>query len=606
MTAPAKPAPEQSAVRPEKAPSHRSMLKAVLRAASDLTPAPSGREADLVASLAALAARLAADRFQLSVVGQFKRGKSSLLNALLDADVLPAGVLPLTSVPTFIEAADHFGLTVAFSAADPQAWSPSDADELQAVLRSYVAEDANPRNTKQVERVVLTLASPLLSDGLVLIDTPGVGSTLRHNTDAAEAALPECDAALVVVSPDPPITQVELDYIERVRASAADIIVALNKIDTLEPADVPVAVTFLREVLDGVGLPSVEIFPVSARRARAAEASGDATALDASGIPALRRRLGANAVQDRERLLVEAIAQKTAPVVRELDFENDIAVSALTTPLEVLDQRLAAFRVSAVGFERERRAAADQLQGDRRRLLADLDTDCEALRERLKRTLLAEVGRRTAAGAGSRAAWDEVRQDLPGIFERELEHVTADQRDRLAQILTVHQERADALLAEVRLVAAALLEVSFRAPAGAAAFEIRDRPYWLQQPRETLSSAPASLVERLLPGAFGRRHAAHRVADEIGQVVTANVEHLRWSTRQNLEESLRRFGDDLDRALRDGIAVVTTAVEQARTLRAAGAGAAASVLETRRQRSEDLRRAQCTLELIAAPAGHVT
>jgi hypothetical protein len=356
-------------------------------------------------------------------------------------------------------------------------------------------------------------------------------------------------------------------------------------------------------VLDGVGLSSVEIFPVSARRARAAEVSGDAKALGESGIPALRRRLGADAVQDRERLLVEAIAQKTAPLVSELGFENDIAVSALTTPLEILDQRLAAFRVSAIGFDRERRAAADQLQGDRRRLLADLDIDSEALRERLKRTLLAEVGHRTAARIGSRAAWDEVRQDLPAIFERELEHVTADQRDRLTDILTVHQERADALLAEVRRVAAALLDVPFRAPAGEAAFEIRDRPYWLQQPRETLSSAPAGLVERLLPGTFGRRHAARRVADEIGQVVTANVEHLRWSTRQNLEESLRRFGDELDRALGEGIGVVTTAVEQARALRAAGAAAAASVLAARRQRSEDLRRAQGALELIAAPAG---
>ena len=57
--------------------------------------------------LAAARARLAADRFNLVVLGEFKRGKSTLINALLGRNVLPTGVIPLTSVVTTISAGER-------------------------------------------------------------------------------------------------------------------------------------------------------------------------------------------------------------------------------------------------------------------------------------------------------------------------------------------------------------------------------------------------------------------------------------------------------------------------------------------------------------------
>jgi ABC-type uncharacterized transport system ATPase component len=49
-----------------------------------------------------LTAKLAEDRFTIAVLGQFKRGKSSLLNAIIGRDLLPTGILPLTSVITVV------------------------------------------------------------------------------------------------------------------------------------------------------------------------------------------------------------------------------------------------------------------------------------------------------------------------------------------------------------------------------------------------------------------------------------------------------------------------------------------------------------------------
>ena len=66
-----------------------------------------------------------------------------------------------------------------------------------------MAEEANPENQLGVERVDLLYPADILANGTVIIDTPGVGSTLQHNTEAAVQVLPKSDAALFVISADP-------------------------------------------------------------------------------------------------------------------------------------------------------------------------------------------------------------------------------------------------------------------------------------------------------------------------------------------------------------------------------------------------------------------
>jgi hypothetical protein len=57
---------------------------------------------------------------------------------------------------------------------------------------------------------------------------PGVGSTFLHNTLTAEAVLTECDAALFVLSADPPITETEVSYLDKVRTLISKIFFVLN------------------------------------------------------------------------------------------------------------------------------------------------------------------------------------------------------------------------------------------------------------------------------------------------------------------------------------------------------------------------------------------
>jgi GTP-binding protein EngB required for normal cell division len=560
----------------------------------------SARERQLLETLQSYSRRLAAQRFQLAVVGQFKRGKSSLLNALLGAEVLPTGILPLTSIPTFLAGGETFGLQVAFEGRAPEAWSCADATVLAGKLGELVSEAANPRNVKQVVRVEVTWPSPLLADGLILIDTPGVGSTHRHNTEAAEAALPDCDAALVVVSADPPITEVELAYLEKIRTQAVDLIVVLNKTDALDPAELEQATGFLRSVLDAAGLASAEIVPVSARAALAARRQDDVPGLAASSIPALELRIRTMLSGDRDRLLAAAIARKAAPLVGQLAFENDLALAALTTPLERLQQQMDALDDAARGFAAERRGLADQLAGDRQRLLIQLDADASDMHKRVTSRFIADLRARLSAGRAPQAAWDDLKTQAPEIFDAELAGTITAHTARVESILAEHRARADRLLDQVRQAAADLLGIPLAAASSRIAFEARKAPAWVQRPRETLGSAPAAGLERLLPGAWGRRRAQARILEEIDQVVRANVEHLRWTTRQNIEDSLRRFGADLDAGLGGGLEGVWESFAAAKRLRDVGGSQAEPERLARQARAADLQSIHQHLTTTAA------
>jgi hypothetical protein len=153
---------------------------AVLRASA----AP---ESPLLARLDALRERFAQNRLQLAALGQFKRGKSTFINALLGAPLLPIGVLPLTAVPTFIAWGPQPLVRVRFNDKHPVEQLTSDEPgSIREFLFRFVTEEANPENRLGVARVDLSYPAPLLADrGTVLIDTPGVGSTYRHNTEAA-------------------------------------------------------------------------------------------------------------------------------------------------------------------------------------------------------------------------------------------------------------------------------------------------------------------------------------------------------------------------------------------------------------------------------------
>jgi ribosome biogenesis GTPase A len=229
-----------------------SRLLRLAALAQDLGAEPVAKEAR------ELAARVAEGRFYVACVGQFKRGKSTLLNALVGHEVAPTGFVPVTAVPTVIRLGDKLHARVRMR---DGSWQHVDLPD----LKQYVTEEFNPENKKAVEGAEVFVPSPLLSSGMCFVDTPGLGSVFTGNTATTRAFIPHIDAALVVVGADPPIAGEELALVEAVGKQVQDLILVINKADRTSDQERAAAARFTREILGSrLHRPMGEILEVSA------------------------------------------------------------------------------------------------------------------------------------------------------------------------------------------------------------------------------------------------------------------------------------------------------------------------------------------------------
>jgi GTP-binding protein EngB required for normal cell division len=212
----------------------------------------------LAADARTLAEHVAEGRFYVACVGQFKRGKSTLLDALVGERLLPTGIVPVTTVPTVVRYGEQR------SARMKTATQPWKAIPLNEVAQ-YVAEDHNPENVKKVTGVEVFVPAPLLASGMCFVDTPGLGSVFAGNTAATQDFIPHIDAALVVIGADPPISGEELAIVETVAAQVRDLLFVLNKADRVTEGEREAATAFARKLLESRLRRPVEIiYEVSA------------------------------------------------------------------------------------------------------------------------------------------------------------------------------------------------------------------------------------------------------------------------------------------------------------------------------------------------------
>lgn len=189
---------------------------------------------DLDERLALTRKRLTDPAFHVFVIGEFKQGKSSLVNALLNAPVCPVDDDIATSVPTAIRFGDPPSAAVLF---EPEGDDSDVARELEreeiAVdqVAGYVTEAATPAGDRRVNSVEVTLPRKLLSDGLVIVDTPGVGGLGSAHSAATIGALPMADAVVFVSDASQEFTGPELEFLQTARRMCPNVVCVLTKID---------------------------------------------------------------------------------------------------------------------------------------------------------------------------------------------------------------------------------------------------------------------------------------------------------------------------------------------------------------------------------------
>jgi GTP-binding protein EngB required for normal cell division len=181
-------------------------------------------------ALATIVDRLESQSFEIAVFGRVSSGKSSLLNHIVAQDVLPVGITPITAVPTRLVYGPEPRATAWFADRPPEHFST-------ARLAEFVTEEHNPANVHHVTRIVVELPAPRLREGVVYVDTPGLGSLATAGAAETKAYLPRCDLGVVLIDAGSTLTHEDLATVQALYDAGIPASVLLSKADVLAPAD---------------------------------------------------------------------------------------------------------------------------------------------------------------------------------------------------------------------------------------------------------------------------------------------------------------------------------------------------------------------------------
>jgi len=181
-------------------------------------------------TLSMLLDRMESATFEVGVFGRVSSGKSSLLNYILQTDVLPIGVTPVTAIPTRISHGPVAEAGIEFAEAQPQIIALSELPE-------FATEQKNPGNKKHVTRIFVKLPSVRLAEGVTFVDTPGLGSLAVAGAEETIAYLPRCDLGIVLIDASAGLTQDDLVVVQALYQAGASAMILISKADLFSGAD---------------------------------------------------------------------------------------------------------------------------------------------------------------------------------------------------------------------------------------------------------------------------------------------------------------------------------------------------------------------------------
>lgn len=313
--------------------------------------------ADDAALLELRARDLEAGLFKIVVVGEFKNGKSTLLNAMLGNTMLPAKATPSTAIITVL--AHGTGERIAVYETGNASPRLIDRDEFvrEFQLSREDQETLEGRGTldrfRDIEYAQIECDHPLCAHGVKLIDSPGLGEHISR-TRVATNFLKQAQAVIVVLNATRILSRDEREFIGNLlraphQSHVFFVVNRINQLDSASERDVRAWVEQeLRPYfLDEAGQPDEHlaarrVFFVDARSALQVRMSApeDGKAIEQTGVPALEAELE-RFLTGEEKVLaaLQSTAQLVGPVVHEAGRRIGQIESALTQPLSDLEER---------------------------------------------------------------------------------------------------------------------------------------------------------------------------------------------------------------------------------------------------------------------------
>lgn len=285
------------------------------------------------------------DTFDVAVIGEFKRGKSTLINALIGKKVLPTDVLPTTatlnrvtySITPFVKIEYKDGLSEEISI---------------DMLPQYVTKltDEAEKKSETIKQATVFYPTNYCKNNVDIIDTPGLNDD-ANMTEVTLSVLPEIDAALLVIMAQAPFSEYERDFLENklLTSDLGRVLFVVTGIDRFDEED---AEKVIKNISDRItkyviekakkvmGENSIEfevykrklgkpsVFGVSSKQALTAKMNGDNDLLERSCFPQFEKELERFLTEDRGavalQVQVNKILSASIEVMKTIELRENV------------------------------------------------------------------------------------------------------------------------------------------------------------------------------------------------------------------------------------------------------------------------------------------
>jgi len=521
-------------------------------------------------SLGETRTKLEEEAFNLVVLGQFKRGKSTFINALLGENILPTAIVPLTSVVTILRYGPKLKVEVEYM-----------NDRVEQVdltgLPAFITERENPQNKKGVKEVTVFYPSQYLKGGVRIIDTPGAGSIYSHNTEAAYAYLPYVDAGIFVVSVDPPLSKSEHQFLKDVREFVDKVFFVLNKVDQVSDSDQKESLEFtVRVIEEEVGQGKVRIFPLSARWALEGKKAGDDLLLERSRLPVFERQLLDFLAREKGKVFLQSVVNNLLKLISDETISFQLEQEAIKLPLQELRTKIERFEREMNGIEKDRENNQFLLKGHLSKILSGLDEEISGFKRArspaLQRELEEEYLRLVNHGAGG------LREQLEQFVFDRIQKTFNPWRLQLAEEISSRLEDAhgefarkiNEIIERILTLTSDIFELKlkpFTSVDGLSKksdfyFMLKDDPVGLELVQLAVTSA--------LPSFIAKKMILKSMKEAVAELLDRHCGRVRYDLVNRVTRTMKDFQNSLDEKIDLTLAGIRISFQKALALHQAG------------------------------------
>lgn len=480
--------------------------------------------------LAELQKKLHEEKLYVVVVGLFKRGKSTLINALLGKNILPVGVTPVTALITLIEHAKEPGAEIVFK---------NRQTELIGIqqVAAYVTEEENPNNIKGVEYVKLFDDAPLLQYAF-LIDTPGLGSAYEHNTETTLSFIHKIDAALFLLSADYPISKIDLELLAELQKTAPEIWYILTKADLITKENLQKIIQHNKAIITKeLKLPPDKIdFTVVC-----------GTDPGGGGVQPLRDRLMALARKDKSRILQHSSLQQLKRIAQQSLLQLQFRADAYLMPLQDLENRSREL-IASIRLMNEQKDEFEAVISGKIRLLKQTINEAvnaESIRlEKIVSQRISEMN--TLEKTHLEAGQKEINQTILTSFDEVKNQWEQKAKEHFKSLLQQYSRRSQSFFNELSTHFASyfgqnvdIISEQFDLNAYTSFYLSLDSGL----PPLKLSK---SFVGGLLPFSVQKQKLQKRWKEHYKEIIVRNTAAIIYDLSYKIQESFRKFNYDLN------------------------------------------------------------